>query len=98
MEFVKCVGHPEEFYNLLRFPHGRPAEFYTQNGPGLSSSLKTCYKYLNQTSRSFAAVIQALDGDIRLVESLTRGGPLFQELLSHCSTVDTPRRIMGSLL
>jgi farnesyl-diphosphate farnesyltransferase len=65
MEFVKCVGHPEEFYNLLRFPHGRPAEFYTQNGPGLSSSLKTCYKYLNQTSRSFAAVIQALDGDIR---------------------------------
>lgn len=31
----------------------------------LSSSLKTCYKYLNQTSRSFAAVIQALDGDIR---------------------------------
>lgn len=31
----------------------------------LSSSLKTCYKYLNQTSRSFAAVIQALDGEIR---------------------------------
>lgn len=31
----------------------------------LSSSLKTCYKYLNQTSRSFAAVIQALDGEMR---------------------------------
>ncbi|XP_062943905.1 squalene synthase isoform X1 [Cynocephalus volans] len=31
----------------------------------LSSSLKTCYKYLNQTSRSFAAVIEALDGEIR---------------------------------
>lgn len=31
----------------------------------LSSSLKTCYKYLRQTSRSFAAVIQALDGEMR---------------------------------
>ncbi|XP_032188134.1 squalene synthase isoform X1 [Mustela erminea] len=31
----------------------------------LSSSLKTCYKYLNQTSRSFAAVIEALDGEMR---------------------------------
>ncbi|XP_049722391.1 squalene synthase isoform X1 [Elephas maximus indicus] len=30
----------------------------------LSSSLKTCYKYLNQTSRSFAAVIQGLDGEM----------------------------------
>lgn len=31
----------------------------------LSSSLKTCYKYLHQTSRSFAAVIQALDEEMR---------------------------------
>lgn len=31
----------------------------------LSSSLKTCYKYLRQTSRSFAAVIQALDEEMR---------------------------------
>lgn len=31
----------------------------------LSGSLKTCYKYLNQTSRSFAAVIEALDGEMR---------------------------------
>lgn len=22
MEFVKCLGHPEEFYNLLRFQMG----------------------------------------------------------------------------
>lgn len=22
MEFVKCLGHPEEFYNLLRFQIG----------------------------------------------------------------------------
>ncbi|KAM9069769.1 squalene synthase isoform X1 [Sarcophilus harrisii] len=31
----------------------------------LSDGLKTCYKYLNQTSRSFAAVIQALDNELR---------------------------------
>ncbi|KAG9347220.1 hypothetical protein JZ751_004787 [Albula glossodonta] len=31
----------------------------------MSDSLRTCYIYLNQTSRSFAAVIQALDGELR---------------------------------
>ncbi|KAJ7341325.1 hypothetical protein JRQ81_005286 [Phrynocephalus forsythii] len=31
----------------------------------LSDSLRRCYEYLNQTSRSFAAVIQALDGELR---------------------------------
>ncbi|XP_042704851.2 squalene synthase-like isoform X1 [Chrysemys picta bellii] len=31
----------------------------------LSDGLRTCYRYLNQTSRSFAAVIQALDGELR---------------------------------
>ncbi|XP_075057318.1 squalene synthase isoform X1 [Mixophyes fleayi] len=31
----------------------------------MSDSLQTCYKYLNETSRSFAAVIQALDGELR---------------------------------
>ncbi|XP_061610506.1 squalene synthase isoform X3 [Phyllopteryx taeniolatus] len=31
----------------------------------MSQSLRTCYVYLNQTSRSFAAVIQALDGELR---------------------------------
>lgn len=31
----------------------------------MSDTLRTCYAYLNQTSRSFAAVIQALDGELR---------------------------------
>nr|XP_033792208.1 squalene synthase-like isoform X2 [Geotrypetes seraphini] len=31
----------------------------------ISDSLKICYKYLNETSRSFAAVIQTLDGELR---------------------------------
>ncbi|XP_042099487.1 squalene synthase isoform X3 [Ovis aries] len=66
MEFVKCLGHPEEFYNLLRFQMGgRRKVIPKMDQDSLSSSLKTCYKYLNQTSRSFAAVIQALDGEMR---------------------------------
>ncbi|XP_028350045.1 squalene synthase isoform X2 [Physeter macrocephalus] len=66
MEFVKCLGHPEEFYNLLRFQMGgRQKVIPKMDQDSLSSSLKTCYKYLNQTSRSFAAVIQALDGEMR---------------------------------
>ncbi|XP_016851824.1 squalene synthase isoform X1 [Anolis carolinensis] len=40
-----------------------PALFFLQDS--LSHSLRLCYKYLNQTSRSFAAVIQALDGELR---------------------------------
>ncbi len=31
----------------------------------LSSGMKRCYELLNQTSRSFAAVIQSLDDDLR---------------------------------
>lgn len=27
MEFVKCLGHPEEFYNLLRFRMGGRRKF-----------------------------------------------------------------------
>ncbi|KAM4837299.1 squalene synthase isoform 2-T2 [Thomomys bottae] len=66
MEFVKCLGHPEEFYNLLRFRMGGGRKVIPKmDQDSLSSSLKTCYKYLNQTSRSFAAVIQALDGELR---------------------------------
>ena len=40
-----------------------PVTFLSQDS--MSESLKACYKYLNETSRSFAAVIQALDGELR---------------------------------
>ncbi|XP_010771633.1 squalene synthase isoform X1 [Notothenia coriiceps] len=50
----------------------RPACFYRHSTfsclscqESMSESLRTCYLYLNQTSRSFAAVIQALDGELR---------------------------------
>ncbi|OCT79094.1 squalene synthase isoform X1 [Xenopus laevis] len=40
-----------------------PVYFLQQDS--MSDSLQTCYRYLNETSRSFAAVIQALDGELR---------------------------------
>ncbi|XP_028997357.1 squalene synthase isoform X1 [Betta splendens] len=50
----------------------RAASFYQHTAsPSVScqesmrETLRTCYVYLNQTSRSFAAVIQALDGELR---------------------------------
>ncbi|XP_073481242.1 squalene synthase-like isoform X1 [Aquarana catesbeiana] len=50
-------------------PHNAPlCRFHAVSLPrqdNMSPSLKTCYKYLNETSRSFAAVIQALDGELR---------------------------------
>uniref|UniRef100_A0A8D0LCP8 Squalene synthase n=1 Tax=Sphenodon punctatus TaxID=8508 RepID=A0A8D0LCP8_SPHPU len=62
----KWLGHPEELYNLLRFKlGGYKAVMPKMDEDSLSDSLRTCYKYLNQTSRSFAAVIQALDGELR---------------------------------
>lgn len=52
----------------------RPAGFHRQTAllclpcqDSMSQTLRTCYVYLNQTSRSFAAVIQALDGELRWV-------------------------------
>ncbi|XP_072906435.1 squalene synthase isoform X4 [Hemitrygon akajei] len=66
MDLLRSLGHPEELLNLIKYklegwrhsmPHMEP--------DSISETLKTCYMYLNQTSRSFAAVIQALDGDLR---------------------------------
>lgn len=58
----------------------RPAGFYRHTTflclscqESMSESLRTCYLYLNQTSRSFAAVIQALDGELRWVKKLQVG-------------------------
>lgn len=44
-------------------PPPRCAPFCPQDS--LGRGLRICYRYLNQTSRSFAAVIQALDGELR---------------------------------
>ncbi|XP_074802873.1 squalene synthase isoform X2 [Natator depressus] len=62
----KWLGRPRELYNLLWFKMGGGAAVMPPlDQDALSDRLKICYRYLNQTSRSFAAVIQALDGELR---------------------------------
>uniref|UniRef100_A0A8V0YHH7 Squalene synthase n=1 Tax=Gallus gallus TaxID=9031 RepID=A0A8V0YHH7_CHICK len=62
----KWLGHPEDIYHLLRFKMGGYRAVMPRMDPdSLGLGLRTCYRYLNQTSRSFAAVIQALDGELR---------------------------------
>ncbi|XP_036405625.1 squalene synthase isoform X2 [Megalops cyprinoides] len=66
MDILKSLGHPEEIYNLFKFKMGGCRTVMPKlDYESMSESLKTCYLYLNQTSRSFAAVIQALDGELR---------------------------------
>ncbi|MGH0123367.1 UNVERIFIED_CONTAM: hypothetical protein FKN15_028458 [Acipenser sinensis] len=66
MDILKSLGHPEEIYNLLKFKMGGCHTVMPKlDYESMSESLRTCYGYLNQTSRSFAAVIQALDGELR---------------------------------
>ncbi|ELW61808.1 Squalene synthase [Tupaia chinensis] len=66
MELVRCLGHPEEFYNLFRFRIGGKWKVIAKKDQdSLSSSLETCYQYLNQASRSFTAVVQTIGTEIR---------------------------------
>ncbi|XP_067412289.1 squalene synthase-like [Emydura macquarii macquarii] len=60
------LGRLRESYNLLRVKLGGGAAVMPPlEQDALSDSLQTCYRHLSQTSRSFAAVIQALDGELR---------------------------------
>ncbi|KAK7502962.1 hypothetical protein BaRGS_00005911 [Batillaria attramentaria] len=66
MDMVKSLAYPDEVYALLRFKLGGCEAVLPQhNDTEENPTLKTCYDYLKQTSRSFAAVIQALDGELR---------------------------------
>ncbi|XP_031437320.1 squalene synthase isoform X3 [Clupea harengus] len=66
MDILKSLGHPEEIYNLFKFKMGGCRTVMPKlDYESMTESLRTCYVYLNQTSRSFAAVIQALDGELR---------------------------------
>uniref|UniRef100_A0A672NME4 Farnesyl-diphosphate farnesyltransferase 1 n=2 Tax=Sinocyclocheilus grahami TaxID=75366 RepID=A0A672NME4_SINGR len=51
--------------------HRHPAYVCFSCQDSMSETLRTCYAYLNQTSRSFAAVIQALDGELRPTQHIT---------------------------
>ncbi|KYO41025.1 squalene synthase [Alligator mississippiensis] len=59
----RWLGRPAELCNLLRFRLAPAGTAVGKDPP--RASLRACYQHLNQTSRSFAAVIQALDGELR---------------------------------
>ena len=67
MDVLKALAHPSEVWSLLRFKYGGGKE--TVMPPldlsHMSATLRRCYELLNATSRSFAAVIQALDSQLR---------------------------------
>ncbi|KAL2306998.1 hypothetical protein Nmel_004949 [Mimus melanotis] len=86
----KWLGHPEDIYNLLRFKMGGyRAVMPRMDTDSLGCGLRTCYRYLNQTSRSFAAVIQALDGELRCFSSPPRHAVcIFYLVLRALDTVE----------
>ncbi|XP_072041681.1 squalene synthase-like [Amphiura filiformis] len=65
MDIWKSITHPDEIVALFKYQLGWNAVAPKQDTTNMSATAKRCYDYLNQTSRSFAAVIQALDGDLR---------------------------------
>ncbi|XP_073485127.1 squalene synthase-like [Aquarana catesbeiana] len=62
MEFLRSLFYPKEIYNLIRYKMGGLTE--VEQDP-MSASLQTCYKFLEKTGRSYAFVIQALEGELR---------------------------------
>eukprot|EP00118_Oscarella_pearsei_P025097 m.307505 g.307505 ORF g.307505 m.307505 type:complete len:420 (+) comp42363_c0_seq1:159-1418(+) len=67
MDFVRSLSHPDEFLALLRFRFGggRESVIPVSEEDSLSANMKTCVFLLKKTSRTFAAVIQALDEELR---------------------------------
>lgn len=67
MDLVKSLAHPGELWALLRFKFGGGKELVMPSASqdSLTATMQRCYELLTMTSRSFAAVIQALDGELR---------------------------------
>ncbi|CAI2178396.1 15849_t:CDS:2 [Funneliformis geosporum] len=58
--FLQSIFHPSEIVALVQYKFLRPSPSNL-----IPPEKKACYEFLNQTSRSFAAVIQELDDEIR---------------------------------
>ncbi|KAK3764574.1 hypothetical protein RRG08_066438 [Elysia crispata] len=66
MDILKSFAHPEELLALFRFKLGGCDAVIPKYDYGtMSPSMKVCLELLVRTSRSFAAVIQALDEELR---------------------------------
>ncbi|KAI3388656.1 hypothetical protein SNEBB_005737 [Seison nebaliae] len=65
MEFLKSFTNPQELSALYAYKTNTIDQISSQvNEKNLDECMKKCYEYLRLTSRSFSAVIQALDEDI----------------------------------
>ena len=87
LQFVKLLlTHPLEFATLAQYYlyHDQkrditdPKEFKTSGYD--RETMKKCWYFLDQTSRSFSMVIKELDGDLARVVSLL---PTFPALCLH---------------
>jgi farnesyl-diphosphate farnesyltransferase len=67
MEILQSISHPSETWALLQYKYGggEDAVLKKPATTSLSPDLKRCYELLGLTSRSFSAVIQALDDELR---------------------------------
>ncbi|XP_072028435.1 squalene synthase-like [Amphiura filiformis] len=65
MNVLKSITHPDEIVALFKYQLGWNAVTRKQDTKHMSVAAKRCYEYLNQTGRSFAAVVNSLDGDLR---------------------------------
>ncbi|KAI0237915.1 Squalene synthase [Lamellibrachia satsuma] len=66
MGLLACLAHPEEIVALLKFKLGGCETVMPKCDFGMMPpTRRRCYDFLKMTSRSFAAVIQALEGDLR---------------------------------
>ncbi|GAV01581.1 hypothetical protein RvY_12270 [Ramazzottius varieornatus] len=66
MDLVKSLPHPEEILALLKFKTIGCSTVNTKlNLKKMDPDMRRCFEYLKMTSRSFCAVIMALDEDLR---------------------------------
>lgn len=64
---LKSLAHPSEVWSLLEFQlfGGKEKLFPPNDISEATPTMRRCYEFLNLTSRSFAAVIQALHSELR---------------------------------
>ncbi|XP_050389629.1 squalene synthase isoform X1 [Patella vulgata] len=93
MEFVKSFAHPDEVMALVKFKMGGcQAVMPKCDTKTMSETLKKCYVHLTNTSRSFAAVIQAID-DVALRHATC----IFYLVLRALDTVEDDMTIPNSI-
>eukprot|EP01135_Chromosphaera_perkinsii_P001147 Nk52_evm4s159 gene=Nk52_evmTU4s159 len=63
-QYIQSLMHPGELTAMVKYKVGNVMEG-THDYSNLAPSMQKCYSLLNKTSRSFAAVIQRLDGSLK---------------------------------